>query len=79
LISILNLQVKERGKLLGFEKTFLLGLTNDALGYILTEDEYRHGTYESSISLFGSAWGSFISNEAFQALEKLRPVAAGKQ
>jgi Neutral/alkaline non-lysosomal ceramidase, N-terminal len=78
LSSILNLQVKERGKLLGFEKTFLLGLTNDALGYILTEDEYRHGTYESSISLFGPAFGSFIANEAFQALEKLRPPAPVK-
>lgn len=76
LSSILNFQVKERGKLLGFEKTFLLGLTNDALGYILTEDEYRHGTYESSISLFGPAFGSFIANEAFQALERLRPRAA---
>jgi neutral/alkaline ceramidase-like enzyme len=72
--SILNFQVKDRGKLLGFEKTFLLGLTNDALGYIITEDEYRHQTYESSISLFGPAFGSFITNEAFQALEKLRPV-----
>jgi hypothetical protein len=74
LSSILNLQIKERGKLLGFEKTFLLGLTNDALGYIITEDEYRHRTYESTISLFGQHFGSLITNEAFQALEKLRPV-----
>ena len=74
LSSILNLQVKDRGKLLGFEKTFLLGLTNYALGYIITEDEYRHQTYESSISLFGQGFGSFITNEAFQVLEKLRPV-----
>jgi neutral ceramidase len=74
LTSILNLQIKERGRLLGFEKTFLLGLTNDALGYIITEDEYRHRTYESTISLFGPNFGSFITNEAFQALEKLRPV-----
>jgi neutral ceramidase len=74
LSSLLNFQVKDRGKLLGFEKTFLLGLTNDALGYIITEDEYRHQTYESSISLFGPAFGSFITNEAFQVLEKLRPV-----
>jgi neutral ceramidase len=72
--SILNFQVKDRGKLLGFEKTFLLGLTNDALGYIITEDEYRHKTYESTISLFGPAFGSFIANEAFQLLEQLRPV-----
>ena len=74
LSSILNFQVKDRGKLLGFEKTFLLGLTNDALGYIITEDEYRHHTYESSISLFGPSFGSFITNEAFQSLEKLRPI-----
>lgn len=73
LSSILNLQVKERGRLLGFEKTFLLGLTNDALGYILSEDEYRHKTYESTISLFGAHFGSFITNEAFAGLEKLRP------
>ncbi|HWQ34476.1 MAG TPA: neutral/alkaline non-lysosomal ceramidase N-terminal domain-containing protein [Blastocatellia bacterium] len=73
LSSILNQQVKERGRLLGFESTFLLGLTNDAVGYIITEDEYRHGTYESSISLFGPAFGSFITNEAFQALEKIKP------
>jgi len=75
LSSILNLQIKERGRLLGFEKTFLLGLTNDALGYILSEDEYRHKTYESTISLFGPNFGSLIVNEAFQALEKIRPVA----
>jgi hypothetical protein len=75
LSSILNLQVKERGRLLGFEKTFLLGLTNDALGYILSEDEYRHKTYESTISLFGANFGSFITNEAFASLEKLRPAA----
>jgi hypothetical protein len=74
LSSILNFQVKERGKLLGYEKTFLLGLTNDALGYILTEDEYRHGTYESTISLFGPNFGSLITSEAFLLLEKLRPV-----
>jgi hypothetical protein len=72
--SILNFQVKERGKLLGFEKTFILGLTNDALGYIISEDEYRHRTYESTISLFGPTFGSFIVNESFQLLEKLRPV-----
>lgn len=76
--SILNLQVKERGKLLGFEKTFLLGLTNDALGYIISEDEYRHKTYESTISLFGPTFGSFIANESFQLLEKLRPVEKKK-
>ena len=76
--SILNFQVKERGKLLGFEKTFLLGLTNDALGYIITEDEYRHKTYESTISLFGPAFGSLIANESFQLLEKLRPVEKKK-
>jgi len=76
--SILNFQVKDRGKLVGFEKTFLLGLTNDALGYFISEDEYRHKTYESTISLFGPAFGSFVVNEAFQLLEKLRPVEKKK-
>jgi hypothetical protein len=79
LSSILNLEIKERGRLLGFEKTFLLGLTNDAIGYILTEDEYRHGTYESSISLFGPQFGHFIANEAHALLEKLRPPEKRQQ
>lgn len=76
LTSILNAEIKARGKLLGYEHTFLLGLTNDALGYILTEDEYRHRTYESTISLFGPNFGSLITNEAFQALERLKKNAA---
>jgi neutral ceramidase len=79
LSSTLNIQVKERGRMLGFEKTFLLGLTNDALGYILSEDEYRHKTYESTISLFGPNFGSFITNEAFAGLEKLRPAASAEK
>ncbi|HKY05086.1 MAG TPA: neutral/alkaline non-lysosomal ceramidase N-terminal domain-containing protein [Blastocatellia bacterium] len=79
LTSILNAEIKARGKLLGYEHTFLLGLTNDALGYILTEDEYRHRTYESTISLFGPNFGSLIANEAFQLLEKLRGRPTDKQ
>jgi len=75
LSSIINMAIKERGRMLGFEHTFLLGLTNDALGYIITEDEYRHRTYESTISLFGPHFGSTIMNEAFLALEKLKPPA----
>ncbi len=75
LSSILNAAIKDRGKLLGFERTFLLGLTNDAVGYILTEDEYRHGTYESRVSFFGPHFGSLVMNEAFLLLEKLKPPA----
>ena len=74
LSSILNASIKDRGKLLGFECTFLLGLTNDAVGYILTEDEYRHGTYESRVSFFGPHFGGLVMNEAFQLLEKLKPA-----
>lgn len=72
LSSILNRQVKERGRQFGFEKTWLLGITNDAVGYIVTEDEYRHQTYEASVSFFGPHFGSVVVNEAFQLLEKLR-------
>lgn len=78
LSSLINMAIKDRGRMLGFERTFLLGLTNDALGYIITEDEYRHKTYESTISLFGPHFGSVIMNEAFLALEKLRPPVATK-
>ena len=73
LSSIINAQIKDRGKLLGLERTFLLGLTNDAVGYIITEDEYRHGTYESRVSFFGPQFGGTVMNEAFLILEKLKP------
>jgi neutral ceramidase len=73
LSSILNQQIKQRGRQFGFEKVFLLGLTNDAVGYIISEDEYRHKTYESRVSFFGPHFGSIIMNEAFQLLEKLKP------
>ena len=72
--SMLGSKIKARGRLLGFDQTFILGVTNDWLGYIVTEDEYRHHTYEASISFFGPAFGSFITNEAFQILEGLRPI-----
>lgn len=79
LSSIINASIKERGKLLGFERTFLLGLTNDAVGYIITEDEYRHGTYESRVSFFGPHFGSIVMNEAFLILEKLKPQKESSQ
>ena len=78
LSSILNASIKERGRLLGFERAFLLGLTNDAVGYILTEDEYRHGTYESRVSFFGPHFGSTVASEASLLLEKLRPTPPAK-
>jgi hypothetical protein len=76
--SILNRDVKNRARALGFQQVFLLGITNDAVGYIISEDEYRHKTYEARVSFFGPHFGSLIANEAFQLLEQLNPPAVKK-
>lgn len=73
LSSIINQEIKQRSRLFGFEQTFLFGITNDALAYIVTEDQYRHNTYEGRVSFFGPGFGSLITNEVFQLLEKLSP------
>ena len=78
LSSILNRDVKNRARALGFQQTFLLGLTNDSVGYIISEDEYRHKTYEGGVSFFGPHFGSLIANEAFQLLEQLNPPVVKK-
>lgn len=78
LSSILNRDVKNRARALGFQQTFLLGITNDWAGYIISEDEYRHKTYEGSMSFFGPHFGSLIANEAFQLLEQLNPPTVKK-
>jgi hypothetical protein len=73
LSSIINQEIKQRGRLFGFQQIFLFGLTNDALAYIVTEDQYRHKTYEGRVSFFGPAFGSLIENEVFQLLERVSP------
>jgi len=65
----IGLAIKEKGKQLGFTNTFLWGLTNDGLGYIMPEPLYHTHGYETMISLFGAKFGDFLQEKEFILLE----------
>jgi len=60
-------QFKNLGKELGFLKVSIFGLTNDAHGYIITPDAWRHKTYESALSFGGELYGEEVT-ESVRAL-----------
>lgn len=44
----------------GFQKAWVLGLTNDHLSYFTSESEYHEGGYESCASFYGPRGGESI-------------------
>ncbi len=61
---------------LGFEHLSLLGLTNDAHGYIILPEAWRHRTYESTISFGGEMYGEFVKSKVESILHVLEPSEA---
>jgi hypothetical protein len=51
----LGLDLKKR-----FPGSWILGLTNDHLGYFLTEEEYARGGYERLVSFYGPKMGPWL-------------------
>jgi len=51
----------------GYTHVSIFGLTNDAHGYIILPDSWRHKTFESGFSFGGENYGEFIISrvEAF--------------
>ena len=66
----LGLRLKEQARRLGFAPC-LFGLANDHIGYILTEDQYRRGGYERTMSGYGAGLGRFIEGAFGAALMEL--------
>lgn len=52
--------LKRTAQSLGYRHLSIFGLTNDAHGYILTRDAWRHPTYEASLSFGGECHGEAI-------------------
>ena len=44
----------------GFQTAWIVGLSNDHLGYFLTEEQFHKGGYESTISFYGSKMGPWL-------------------
>lgn len=69
LSCIYDRRLKEFGKELGYEQVSIFGLVNDAHGYIILPESWRHKTFESNLSFGGEHYGQFIEKKAQDLLE----------
>jgi hypothetical protein len=63
-------QLKEIGKGFGYAHVSIFGLTNDAHGYIILPESWKHKTFESGLSFGGENYGEETKNRA-EALLKV--------
>jgi hypothetical protein len=60
LIAELGLSIKDNLKVRGIKYPVIGGLANEWISYILSEEEYHKGGYESSVSFYGKDLGNVI-------------------
>ena len=60
LIAELGLTIKDNLKIRGIKYPVIGGLANEWISYILSEEEYQKGGYESSVSFYGKDLGDVI-------------------
>ena len=65
-------RLKEVGKELGFAHVSIFGLTNDAHGYIILPESWRHKTFESGYSFGGENYGEEIMHRAETLLKMVK-------
>ena len=63
--------VKKMARDKGIGNLFLLGLTNDGIGYIVTPEAYQARVYESTFALFGPNQGPFIQKQLLELMDML--------
>jgi hypothetical protein len=73
LSSTYDQYLKETGKDLGYTHVSILGLTNDAHGYMITPEAWDEQTYEASICFGGKFYGERIANQSKYLLETFAP------
>lgn len=70
--------LKTFAKSLGFEHLSIFGLTNDAHGYIILPDSWRHKTMESGLSFGGEDYGDITEKRAEALLNTFSPQQSSK-
>ena len=75
-ITDVGLAVKAAGKKKGFRLTFVVGLANDFMGYVVNEKEYGLGEYESQATMFGKNTGKLVVAACDGKLSKVVPLSA---
>ncbi len=71
LSCIYDRQLKEVGTQLGFTHVSVLGLTNDAHGYIILPESWEHKTYESALSFGGKNYGEWVKAKAISLMQSV--------
>ena len=66
-------KTKAAGKKKGFRLTFVVGLANDYMGYIVTEKEYNLGEYESQATMFGKNTSTHVIQACDKHLKLVQP------
>lgn len=66
--------LKEMGNKLGFAHVSILGLTNDAHGYIILPESWQHKTFESGLSFGGENYGDIMEKRAGHLLKSQAPT-----
>lgn len=72
-IHTIALDVKAFGASLGFEHTFVCGLANGHMSYVVTEPEYWVGGYEGFSTLFGPHTAQVLEDAVSRQLTKVKP------
>ncbi|MCA9771210.1 MAG: neutral/alkaline non-lysosomal ceramidase N-terminal domain-containing protein, partial [Myxococcales bacterium] len=78
-ITAIGHEIKDaaRGDL-GYDDAWVVGLANGHVGYIVTEEEYVEGGYETALNLFGPGEGRVSVANAVDLLRGLARGAAGR-
>lgn len=63
LSCIYDARFKKKAKEMGYHHLSFFGLTNDAHGYIITPESWRHKTFESRLSFGGENYGQEIETK----------------
>lgn len=66
-------RLKDIGNRLGFSHVSIFGLTNDAHGYIILPESWRHKTFESGFSFGGENYGEITEKRAEMLLNTISP------
>jgi len=69
----LGWMIRNATKDLGFDETFLLGYSNNHMGYFATPNEYDWGGYESQLTMWGSGTAAMIRDGCQSVAEMVRP------
>jgi len=74
-ITYIGQQVKAAGKALGFTHTFVIGLANDYMGYVVTPGEFNNGGYEAMATMFGKNTGTIVVDSLKAEMKAVVPTS----